>query len=188
MARHSNKKPSIIWRDLLTQKDCINQFKNRLIIKMRQPYDKIKNSDSVNEEFALRFGRSIPPKSTGFLEIKLDFDDTPLFDQSYVKQAIEKATNLNAICFTLECLLNSLHSENEKLIKSIERAVKEAVDLSPGIDIDIKFYRNKINIRPSGDLLLDKHVVDEVIGLLGNRRKISKHFKEALKIFASGES
>jgi hypothetical protein len=184
--KRRNRKPAPIWRNLLAEKDLITHFKNRLIIKMREPYASIKNPDSINSEFALCFGYSVPPPSTGFLlNIDLDIDYTPLFDQSYVKNVIEKASDLGGICFALECLLNSLRGENDRTIKLIERAIREAVSLSPGIEIDISFHRSEIRVRPSGDAFLDKYIVDEVIDLLANRPKLSKHFKEALRIFAS---
>jgi len=68
------------------------------------------------------------------------------------------------------------------------KAVREAVEMSPGIAVEFTVQGNEIRLRPAGDGFLDKVVVDEVMLVLGRHPEVSKHFQEALRICASGET
>jgi|GEM_PF-4211907 len=179
MKRQRLKRASEIWRDLLTPEECLDQFKNRLTIKLRHPYAYITNQSAVEDHFALISGYPLPPRS---ILDGLDSTDffTEAFDRSLVKHALEKSPNLSKVCFVLECLLSSVQKGSSRELASLERAIRDAVDLSPGIRINISVRSKEISIRPEGDQLLDKHVVDEVLVFLEKHASVSKHFKEAL--------
>lgn len=185
MKRRKLKRPSAVWRNWLTPEDCFARFKNRLIIKLRQVYASIKNQANLDDDFALRSGH--PVLDTPFI-LELEDPFTPAFDKSRVKQALEKASNLSEVCFVIECFLNSVQKSSSRSVAAIERAIREAVTLSPGIAIDVSVHGKEISFRPEGESFLDKGVVDEVLVSLEKHPAVSKHFKEALRIYASGEA
>lgn len=187
MRKRKLRRPSDAWRALLTPEDCLDRFKNRLVMLLRDAYDAVAGASSVDADFALRYGHPMPaPSATDYLN--LDDPFTAAFDRSLCKQAIENASNLSQICFLIECFLASVQKQSPQSLSRLETAIRDAVQLSPGIRLDMSVHRREISIRPEGDRLLDKHVVDEVLISLEKYPIVSKHFKEALKFYASGEA
>ena len=172
------------WRDWLAPEDCFSRFKNRLIAKLGEWHIKARNRFQVENRFALLCGHPVPagPLAGLIRELKPDFAET------CIHEAVQEAKNLKELCFTVECLFAAAEEHDSRSLVPLERAVRKALEISPGIPITFRCQGREITFRPDGDRFLDKGVVDHVILSLAGHPSVSKHFHEALKICASGET
>ena len=94
----------------------------------------------------------------------------------------------NIYLLHLQCLLNILfindHSEQYDVLLSF---VQDAIDNSP-IDLGLRLKtskRNSVQIHPSGSKMLDKELVDDILGVLSGKEKhaIKISFEKGLKEF-----
>ncbi len=184
MTKRKLKKHSETWREWLRPEDCLARFKNRIVTKLRAWHSRIRNRLRIEEEFALLAGQSA---RTGALQALLEELDQD-FTETCIPKAIHGAKTVEELCFVIQCLFMVVRQHEERSLASLMKAVREAVEMSPGIAVEFPIQGNEIRLRPAGDGFLDKVVVDEVMLVLGRHPEVSKHFQEALRICASGET
>jgi hypothetical protein len=172
------------WRHLLAPDECLSRFKNRLVAKLATWHAKVQNSRQVEDCFAFLCGHPVPK---GDLD-QVIRDLNQGFAENIICKAIEGAKGIAEVCFVIECLYLATKECNKKSLAPLERLAGEAIAASPGIAITLGGQGEKFMVRPAGDPMLDKAVVDDVLLSLSRQPSVSKHFQEALRICASGET
>jgi hypothetical protein len=184
MTKRKLKKHTDTWREWLRPEDCLARFKNRIVTKLQEWRARVRNLGQIEQAFTLLAGQ--PPKS-GSLDALLD-DLNQDFTQTCIPKAVHGTKSIAEICFVIECLFVVVQQHDQRSLASLRKAVREAVAMSPGIAVEFTIQGNEVRLRPAGDRFLDKVAVDEVMLALGRHPEVSKHFQEALKICASGET
>lgn len=184
MTKRRLKKHADSWRDWLVPEECLSRFKNRLITKLGAWHAKIRNRARVEDHFAFLCGHPVPKGDLD--QILRDLNQG--FAENIICKAIQAAKGIAGACFVIECLHLATEDYSKRSIGALERAVGEAVEASPGIGIRFGGQGKEFMVRPAGDRMLDKAVVDDVLLSLAGQPGLSKHFQEALTICASGET
>jgi hypothetical protein len=184
MTKRKLKKHADTWREWLRPEDCLARFKNRIVTKLQEWRARVRNLGQIEQEFTLLAGQ---PAKSGSLDALID-ELNQDFAQTCIPQAVHGAKSIADICFVIECLFVVVQQHDQRTLASLSKAVREAVDMSPGIAVEFTIQGNEVKLRPVGDRFLDKVAVDEVMLALVRHPEVSKHFQEALKICASGET
>ena len=190
MTKRRLKKHVESWRDLLAPSECLSRFKNRLSARLAGWHAHLRNRNEVEDKFAFLAGHPVPLGQLdrtlkSLTELTPEFHD---FGQSCIHKAIVDAKSKADVCFVTECIHGAVRDHAEASLPALEKAVREAVESSPGIGISFSIQGQEFTVRPAGDHMLDKAVVDDVLLSLSRQPAISKHFQAALSICASGET
>jgi len=166
------------WNIEFDSSQAFITFKNR-IVAIIKVYFSILDS-GIDNKFLYLYGCSadIIPFEYSSVDIRGSYSYTVFSTTETIKE-LAKA---------LHCFFMALEEAGYPRLSELADAIKEAIELSPGIGLRVVKHSGSVTFYPSGAELLDTGAVNDVLAWLENYPKVAKHFEQALKIYLDGDS
>jgi len=180
--RNFNKR----W-EINNQNVDFQKFRNRVIAIVDQTAGLfILNNHSLTVDYAILMGHRLEPTSstgTDFVLImqELKFSSNPTYE------ILTKPQDFLEFITSLQTLFWVLEKYNFLEIKNFALEIKNAISISPGLNIEIGIRGNTITLYPSKAKELDEKLINETLLWLVEKPKVAKHFEQALTIYQNKE-
>jgi len=173
------------WNIQIDNEKAFVLFKNRVLAVLEQTLEALgkytNKLSEINKKFLFTLGCPAPHPISSIA--KFQGRDWEIYD------CFEKTSSLKELIFTMEMFLKVLYGYQEKIgpkfLIDIVSGWRNAIELTPNINILIIDGSNGYQIIPAGAVLLDKAVVDEVLQWLDDYPLVKAPFEEALRIYLS---
>jgi hypothetical protein len=97
--------------------------------------------------------------------------------------AIENSDGVAQIALALQQFFWALEGSARQFQDRIVHVLREAISLSPGIELEVAVSGSRVTLYPGGATLLDKAVVNDVLEWLASKPEVAKSFGTALALY-----
>ena len=144
--------------------------------------DEFTNSRRLDFTLAQLLGVATPDVGSEFLGAP-----NASFERTNLRFAIVKSDSLTRLVEIMQGVLWATESLSADAQESARWAVEQALDYTPEADLRLAWNGTAATIVPAGARLLDRDLVDEVLGWLEDFPTARGHYKNSLTHLASGD-
>jgi hypothetical protein len=178
------------WNIVVDEQQEFEQFRNRILAAVDHSVGKyLLYMSSISRRYAFILGQRQPPQSmtSSYIDLLDSVKGGRSLKDNNIYRCIANASDFPGLITYIQTLFWVLEESICPIMSKFARAIQQAVDYSPAINLRIAQRGKQITLYRAGAKLLDEKAVDETLSWLTDYPKIAKYFEEALHIYLSGD-